>query len=91
MEQWLDQELSKVLDAIAGEVPSGTLAFITAHDPFVRSRIDEVEARLAAYRNELIAQYDSWRSGLEELRDLWSLAGFKAEHLGAAESLEEAA
>lgn len=91
MEQWLAQELSEVLDAIAQEVPPGTLAFLTAHDPKLRLRIDEAEARLAAHRNELIAQYPSWHSVLEELRDLWSLAGWKAGQPGVADALGEAA
>ena len=91
MEQSLAQELSEVLDEIARDVPTGTLAFINAHDPTLRSRIDEVEARLAVQRNELIAHYDSWRSALEELQNLWGLAGWKAGQPGAAEALEEAA
>ena len=91
MEQWLAQELSELLDEIARDVPPGALAFITAHDPALRSRIDEAEARLAVHRNELIAHYDSWHSALEELQNLWSLAGWKAGQPGAAEALEEAA
>jgi hypothetical protein len=91
MEQWLAQDLSELLDEIARDVPSGTLAFITTHDPKLRSRIDEVEARLAVHRNELIGHYASWRSAIEELQNLWSLAGWKAGQPGAADALEEAA
>lgn len=91
MEQWLTQELSELLDVIARDIPPGTLAFITAHDPTLRTRIEEAEARLAVHRNELIAHYDAWRSALEELQNLWSLAGWKAGQPGAAEALDQAA
>jgi hypothetical protein len=71
MKQPLAQELSEVLDEIARDVPPGTLAFITAHNPTLRSRIiDEAEARLTVHRNELITHDNSWRSALEELRNL---------------------
>ena len=91
MEQWLAQDLSELLEETARVVPSGTLAFISAHDPKLRSRIDDAETRLAVHRNELIARYAAWRTALEELGDLWSLAGWKAGQPGAAEALDEAA
>ena len=91
MDQWLTQELSESLDLLAREVPPGTLAFITAHHPDLRSRIEEAEARLAACRDELVALYGAWRSALEELRNLWSLAGWEAGQPGAADALKEAA
>jgi len=91
IEQVLTQELSELLEEIAPDVPRGTMAFINVHDPTLRSRIDEAEARLAIHRNELIAHYGSWRSAREDLQNLWSLAGWKARQPGAAEALEEAA
>ncbi len=91
MDQWLTQELSESLDLLAREVPPGTLAFITAHHPHLRSRIEAAEARLAERRDELIALYGAWRGALEELQNLWGLAGWEASQPGAADALREAA
>jgi hypothetical protein len=91
IEQWLTQERTEALNAVARDIPPGTLAFITAHHPGLRLRIEEAEARLAARRDELIARYEAWTQALEELQNLWSLAGWEAGQPGAADALREAA
>ena len=91
IEQWLSQDLTEALNAVARDVPPGTLAFITVHHPHLRSRIEAAEARLAERRDELIALYGAWRGALEELQNLWGLAGWEASQPGAADALKEAA
>jgi hypothetical protein len=91
IEQWLTQELTESINAVARDIPPGTLAFLTAHHPDLRSRIEATEARLASRREEMVELYGAWRSTLEELQNLWSLAGWEAGQPGAADALKEAA
>lgn len=91
IEQWLSQELTEALNAVARDIPPGTLAFITAHHPPLRSRVEAAEARLAERRDELVGAYNAWRGALEEVQNLWSLAGWEAGQPGAADALKEAA
>jgi hypothetical protein len=46
---------------------------------------------LASRREELAERYGAWRGALEELQNLWSLAGWEAGQPGAADALREAA
>lgn len=91
IEQWLTQELSETLNAVARDIPPETLAFITVHHPHLRSRIEAAEARLAERRAELLGVYSAWHSTLEEIQNLWGLAGWEASQTGAADALKEAA
>jgi len=91
LERVLTEDLSRTLAAIAGSSCEGTLDFITANHPDLRSRIEKAEARLAAERAGLLAQYTGWRSTLEELENLWALATWEAREPGAAEALSQAA
>lgn len=91
LERILAEDLTCTLEAIAGSSCEGTLAFITAHHPGLRSRIEKAESRLAAERAGLLAQYASWRSTLEEVENLWALAAWEASEPGAADALSQAA
>ena len=91
LERVLTEDLSRTLEAIAGTSREGTLDFITAHHPDLRSRIEKAESRLAAERAGLLAQYAGWQSSLEELENLWALAAWEASEPGAAEALSQAA
>ena len=91
LERVLTEDISRTLEAVAGSSCKGTLDFITAHHPDLRSRIEKAESRLAGERAGLLAQYTEWRSSLEELENLWALATWEAREPGAAEALSQAA
>lgn len=91
LERILIEDLRRSLEAIAGNSCEGTLEFISAHHPGLRSRIDKAESQLAAERAGLLAQYARWRSTLEDLENLWALAAWEASEPGAAEALFPAA
>ena len=91
LQRVLTEDLSRTLEAVAGSSGQGTLDFITAHHPDLRSRIEKAESRLAAERAGLLVQYAGWRSTLEELENLWALATWEAREPGAAEALSQAA
>lgn len=90
LENLMAEDLARTVKAIAGVYGEGALAFITAHHPELRSRIEAIESRLAAQRAELLAQYEGWRRSLEELENLWALAGWEASQPGAADALRAA-
>lgn len=77
LDRLLQDELSRCLDRIAGAYGEGTLAFINAHHPGLRCRLDEAEARLAAVRLDLLDRYSAWQTVLKDLEGLWALAELK--------------
>jgi len=77
LDRLLGEELSRCLDRIAGSYAEGTLAFINAHHPGLRDRLDETESRVAALRLELMERYAAWQTALTDLEDLWALAELK--------------
>lgn len=91
LEQVLTEDLTRALEAIAGNSREGTLAFITAYHPKLRERIEAVESRLADQRAALLAHYEEWRRSLEAMENLWALAGWEASQPGAADALRAAA
>lgn len=91
LEHLLADDLARTLEAIARGYSEGTLAFIAAHHPTLRSRVEAAESRLAVERAELLARYDGWRNTLEDLQNLWALAAWEASQPGAADALRSAA
>lgn len=84
LDRLLQAELSRCVDRIAGSYGEGTLAFINAHHPGLRCRLDEAEARLAAVRLDFLDRYAAWQAALKDLEDLWALAELKREEPRAA-------
>ncbi|MBI2553264.1 MAG: hypothetical protein HYV92_02315 [Candidatus Rokubacteria bacterium] len=84
LDRLLGEELSRCLDRIAGSYGEGTLAFINAHHPGLRCRIDEKENQLAALRLELLERYAAWQAAMKDLEDLWALAELKRSEPRAA-------
>lgn len=91
LDRLLREELSRCLERIAGVSPEGLLAFITAQHPSLRGRLDEVEARLAGLRAEMLERYTAWEGVLREMEDLWALAALKRTEPGAAHVFKSAA
>jgi hypothetical protein len=88
VERVLDDELARLIDRLAASVPGGSLGAISAVHPALRSRIDQVEARLAEARGAVLDAYGRWRRGLEDLENVWALAAWRS---GAAEESAESA
>ena len=84
LDRLLGDEVSHCLDRIAGAYGEGTLAFINAHHPGLRGRLDEKESQLAALRLELLERYAAWQGALKDLEDLWALAELKRSEPRAA-------
>lgn len=91
LERLLAEEMARYLDRIAGSYSRGTLAFIDAHHPNLRGRLEEAEARLADLRVELLERYTAWQAALRDLEDLWALAELKRAEPGTADVLKSAA
>jgi hypothetical protein len=91
LERVLTEDLVRTVEAVARVSHEGTLAFITAHHPELRSRIEAAESRLAEQRSGLLARYEEWQRSLEEMENLWALAGWAAGQPGAGDALEAAA
>lgn len=98
VEQVLDDEITRLLDRLAGSVPGGCLEAIGGRMPTLRRRLDEVEHQMAGIRASLLEGYGRWRRALEDVENLWALAGWRAaaqETMGdpsaAKETGEEAA
>ena len=78
VERVLNRELSELLDRLAASVPEGSLEQIRASSPTLRARLDEAELSLAAVRAALIEGYGRWRRALEDVENLWALAGWRS-------------
>ncbi|MBI4588228.1 MAG: hypothetical protein HY725_05275 [Candidatus Rokubacteria bacterium] len=87
----LREDVSRCLEWIAGSSPEGTLAFLTAHHPGLRGRLEEAEARLAALRAQLLDDYAAWQATLGEMENLWALAALKTAEPGAPDAFKSAA
>lgn len=91
LDQLLRRDLSRRLDRLAASTPGGTLAFLTANHPGLRERLDQMEARLAGLRAEMLERYAAWAAALDEMENLWGLAGLKAGEPESTDPLREAA
>jgi len=78
VERVLYRELTELLDRLAASVPEGSLEQIRASSPTLRARLDEAEANLARVRSALLDGYGRWRRALEDVENLWALAGWRS-------------
>jgi hypothetical protein len=79
LDQLLRSDLGRLLDRIA--TCEGAGPAVTALDPEGRARIEEAEARLAAVRLRLLAEYEEWQRTLEACADLWAVSSLRASGL----------
>jgi hypothetical protein len=87
VEQVLSGELNELLERLASSVPGGCLATITARQPTLRKRLDEMEDQLTGARTALLEGYGRWRRALEDIENLWALGACRS---AAEEPLEPA-
>lgn len=78
VDRTLSEELVNLVDRLSGSVPEGCLTTISAQRPTLRTRIEEVESRLAAARASILEDYARWRRSLEDLENLWALAAWRS-------------
>lgn len=91
VDRFLRDEVSRSMERVAGTLPEGTLLLITAQHPSLRGRLDDVEARLAQLRAEILERYAAWQVALGEMENLWALAALKRAEPEAGDTLRSAA
>ena len=78
VERALYQELTQLLDRLAGSVPEGSLDKIRAANPTLRTRLDDADTNLALARESLLEAYGRWRRALEDIENLWALGAWRS-------------
>ena len=91
LDRFLRIEVSRSIERVAGTLPEGTLPLISAQHPSLRGRLDDVEARLAQLRVEILERYAAWQAALGEMENLWALAALKRAEPEAADTWKSAA
>ena len=77
-EQVLRADMNDLLDRLASSVPGGCLTAISAAQPTLRKRLDEMEDRLTDARAILLDGYGRWRRALEDIESLWALGAYRS-------------
>ena len=77
VEQVLSVEMNELLDRLASSVPGGCLNTISATQPTLRKRLDEMEDHLTNARAAMLDGYGRWRRALEDVESLWALGAYK--------------
>ena len=87
MERVLSDDLSRLIDRLAGSIPVGACERIRA-TPALAARLDDLEAAAGTARAALVEDYARWMRALDDLERAWSVAAWRAE---AEEPLETVA
>jgi hypothetical protein len=87
VEQVLTADMNELLDRLAASVPGGSLTAISATQPTLRKRLDEMEDHLTTARAVLLDGYGRWRRALEDIESLWALGVYRS---AAEETVEPA-
>lgn len=87
VEQVLRVEMNELLDRLSASVPGGCLTTISATQPTLRKRLDEMEDHLTSARAAMLDGYGRWRRALEDVESLWALGAYR---LTAEEPIEPA-
>ena len=85
VEQVLSTDMDELLDRLASSVPGGCLTAISAMQPTLRKRLDEMEDHLTTARAAVLDGYGRWRRVLEDIESLWALGVY---HSTAEEPVE---
>jgi hypothetical protein len=70
IEQVLSDDLVRTMDRLSQSLPEG-MVDVTGT---LRTRLAELDARLAAERLRLLDDYARWTRALDDLENLWALA-----------------
>ena len=85
VERVLGGEIDELLERLAASVPGGCLSAISARQPTLKKRLDEMEDHLTGARAALLDGYGRWRRALEDIESLWALGAY---HSAAEEPVE---
>lgn len=77
VERALSEDLTRLMDRLAGSIPQGAVARVLAHRP-TRARLEQLDAELAAAQASLGDAYGRWRRALDDLESLWAVAAWRA-------------
>lgn len=89
VERVLYEQVADLLDRLATSVPEGSLERVRTAYPDLSARLEGAEAELAGTRQSALEAYGRWRRALEEIENLWALAG--ARSAAAEEPVDEGA
>jgi uncharacterized protein involved in exopolysaccharide biosynthesis len=78
MERMLSDELTRLIDRLAGSIPQGGLERIRGVTPTLATRLVDLEARLAAAQTSMVENYARWRQTLDDLENVWALAAWRS-------------
>lgn len=78
VEQVLSGEMEELLERLAESVPGGCLSAISATQPTLKKRLDEMEDHLTGARAALLDGYGQWRRALEDVESLWALGVYRS-------------
>lgn len=78
VDQVLNAEMDDLLERLASSVPGGCLASISAGQPTLKKRLEEMEGQLTGARAALLDGYGRWRRALEDVESLWALAAWRS-------------
>ena len=77
VEHVLSVEMNELLDRLASSIPGGCLTTISATQPTLRKRLDEMEEHLTNARAAMLDGYGRWRRALEDIESLWALGAYR--------------
>ena len=78
VEQVLRADMNELLDRLASSVPGGCLTAISATQPTLRKRLDEMEDHLTDARAAMLEGYGRWRRAFEDIESLWALGAYRS-------------
>ena len=78
VEQVLSDEITELLERLAGSVPGGCLTAVDSRQPTLKKRLDEMEHQLTVARATLLEGYGRWRRALEDVENLWAVAAYRS-------------
>jgi hypothetical protein len=78
VERVLSGEMGELLERLAASVPGGCLGEISARQPTLKKRLDEMEDQLTGARAALLDGYGRWRRALDDIESLWALGAYRS-------------
>ena len=78
MERMLSDELTRLIDRLAGSIPEGSFERIRAVTPTLATRLVDLEARLATVQTSMVENSARWRQTLDDLENVWALAAWRS-------------
>ena len=78
VDEVLRGEMNELLTRLAESVPGGCLTEISARQPTLKKRLDEMEDQLTGARAALLDGYGRWRRALDDLESLWALGAYRS-------------